>query len=333
MRLTVQSGNQPGQAFEIAKDVATIGRGTGCDIVLPDPSASRNHCQIVHDASGLTIQDLGSANGTFVNNERISAPRILRVGDTIRVGHTTFTIEEGEPSTILEISQITPSASANPPLTQAGSPRLLLAIGGVSVIAVLGLLIFNFVVGRASPTPPVALVPTVDTTVPTLSTSQATLTPRPAPTSTAAANTPASAATRTALPNPEATFTATPIPSPTATPTRFYADPRVLLPEPRRKFTLNEQIAFSWIPVGTLRGNDWYRVLVARESNFTEIACEIRTKETFVTLPGEGVSCNARWQFNNRYFWRIHVVAIDTAGDVNVLSPFQGQIYEFAWAP
>lgn len=63
----------------------TIGR-EGCDITIGDPDVSRRHAEIQIVGAVLSIQDLGSTNGTFVNGERIDQPRSLRDGDEVRIG-------------------------------------------------------------------------------------------------------------------------------------------------------------------------------------------------------------------------------------------------------
>lgn len=68
---------------------ATIGR-EGCDFTLTDPDVSRRHAAIQIAAGELSIEDLGSTNGTFVNGDRISARRSLRDGDEVRIGSTVW---------------------------------------------------------------------------------------------------------------------------------------------------------------------------------------------------------------------------------------------------
>jgi pSer/pThr/pTyr-binding forkhead associated (FHA) protein len=59
-----------------------------------DPRLSRRHCRLFVDDDGCgAIEDLGSTNGTWVNDERLSAPRPVETGDILRVGQTTFEIE------------------------------------------------------------------------------------------------------------------------------------------------------------------------------------------------------------------------------------------------
>lgn len=74
-----------------------IGRGTGCDIQLPDISVSRRHAQLWSEDDEYFIEDLGSTNGTYVNGELVSR-RKLRGGDKVRVGrlHVEFQIRDDE---------------------------------------------------------------------------------------------------------------------------------------------------------------------------------------------------------------------------------------------
>ena len=69
----------------------SLGRDPRSDVVLHSESASRNHARLVCSGGQCTLQDLGSANGTFVNGTRLaSAPRPLANGDVIRVGDQTL---------------------------------------------------------------------------------------------------------------------------------------------------------------------------------------------------------------------------------------------------
>ena len=63
------------------------------NLAIADPSVSRRHAKIAVGGDGCVIEDLGSANGTFVNHRRIAAPTPLHDGDQVAVGFvlTTFT--------------------------------------------------------------------------------------------------------------------------------------------------------------------------------------------------------------------------------------------------
>ena len=87
-RLVVRRGPQPNQAFEVSKDVTTLGRDISNDIVLNDRETSRHHLRLMRSGDTLTIEDLGSTNGTFVNGKRISGVTPLQNGDMIGLGET-----------------------------------------------------------------------------------------------------------------------------------------------------------------------------------------------------------------------------------------------------
>jgi FHA domain len=73
----------------------TIGRSPDNQLVISDPQASSHHAQIYPDGQGYLLVDLGSTNGTFVNEQRLIAhsPRMLNAGDVLRIGNTSFSYE------------------------------------------------------------------------------------------------------------------------------------------------------------------------------------------------------------------------------------------------
>ncbi|WP_157535104.1 ATP-binding cassette domain-containing protein [Nocardia inohanensis] len=72
----------------------SIGRTSDNEIVVNDPMASRKHARLVADPQGLAIEDLGSANGTFVNGRR-EQRTLLRERDIVTIGNVDFAVEEG----------------------------------------------------------------------------------------------------------------------------------------------------------------------------------------------------------------------------------------------
>jgi len=88
--LTTVRGRDVGQMFEVAdSQAATLGRSVKCDIRVPDGQASRSHCRVERIGNDWSITDLGSSNGTFVNEERVTEAT-LRSGDVILVGTTAY---------------------------------------------------------------------------------------------------------------------------------------------------------------------------------------------------------------------------------------------------
>lgn len=82
-------GHEPGTAYEIPGRGATLGRGD-VEIQLEDPFASSRHARITRQGHVLVIEDLGSTNGTFLNDEPLSGPQPLHPGDRIRIGDSEF---------------------------------------------------------------------------------------------------------------------------------------------------------------------------------------------------------------------------------------------------
>ena len=71
-----------------------IGRSSKCDIQIDQESVSRNHSKIVNTGKSILIRDLGSTNGTYVNDEPIDE-YVLRDGDLIKIGRTIFKFLSG----------------------------------------------------------------------------------------------------------------------------------------------------------------------------------------------------------------------------------------------
>ncbi len=94
-RLLVQRGPNAGQVFVLQMGDNTIGRTGRATIQLSDGLISRQHVRLNAEAKRVTLEDLGSANGTFVNGQKIgsTAPVTLHDGDTIAVGDTVLAFQ------------------------------------------------------------------------------------------------------------------------------------------------------------------------------------------------------------------------------------------------
>jgi pSer/pThr/pTyr-binding forkhead associated (FHA) protein len=86
----------------IGQEEFLLGRNTDCDLRLTDESVSRHHCLIRVSRLGTEICDMQSVNGTFVNGQRVISQQILRTGDVVRVGGSSFLIDlgDGQPTDI-----------------------------------------------------------------------------------------------------------------------------------------------------------------------------------------------------------------------------------------
>lgn len=95
----------------------TIGRD-GCDVNLSDPLISRRHAALSTDGGALSISDLGSSNGTFVNGRAIADERQLREGDEVRIGDATWEVRsagDGSPAgAATRLRGSIPSPAADP---------------------------------------------------------------------------------------------------------------------------------------------------------------------------------------------------------------------------
>ncbi len=90
-RLVVEhaAGHPGGIAYSLERG-ATLGRGD-VEIRLEDPFASTRHARVERQGSVLVLEDLGSTNGTYLNEEPLEGPRPLHQGDRIRIGDSEFT--------------------------------------------------------------------------------------------------------------------------------------------------------------------------------------------------------------------------------------------------
>jgi|SRR3712207_1598639 len=86
-------GHQSGLAYDIG-DGAVMGRGDRVEIKLEDPFASSQHARLVRQGSVVVLEDLGSTNGTYLNEELLQGPQPLHPGDRIRIGDSEFTYED-----------------------------------------------------------------------------------------------------------------------------------------------------------------------------------------------------------------------------------------------
>lgn len=88
--VAITSGDAPVRHIEVRSPLV-VGRGA-VDVVIDDPFASDRHLKLSIDSGRLVVEDLGSTNGTLVNDRRIEGPTALSRSDRIRVGTTTLEV-------------------------------------------------------------------------------------------------------------------------------------------------------------------------------------------------------------------------------------------------
>lgn len=86
VKLIVASGKSAGRSISLKNGKILIGRAEDCDVRPLGEEVSRRHCIVVADGTGVTVEDLKSRNGTYVNGVRIPAKVTLADGDIVRVG-------------------------------------------------------------------------------------------------------------------------------------------------------------------------------------------------------------------------------------------------------
>jgi len=95
--LRINSVEGSGEVLPLRGEQMLVGRSRECDLVLPDVLLSRRHAELFCTARGWLVRDLGSMNGTRVNDERIEDERVLYDGDVVTVGGWRLVFSEADP--------------------------------------------------------------------------------------------------------------------------------------------------------------------------------------------------------------------------------------------
>lgn len=91
VKLVVETGSARGRVIPLPTTVFTIGRGSKCHLRPHSLEVSKLHCAIAHWAGKVSVRDLKSVNGTFVNGERVEGETRIKDGDQLQVGPVIFT--------------------------------------------------------------------------------------------------------------------------------------------------------------------------------------------------------------------------------------------------
>jgi hypothetical protein len=92
MKLLIKEGPNSGQELDVDSEVVVGRDPASASLVIEDPEASRRHASLTPGGSGVTVEDLGSTNGTYVNGERLESARDASEGDEIRIGNTVLAV-------------------------------------------------------------------------------------------------------------------------------------------------------------------------------------------------------------------------------------------------
>lgn len=110
--LIASEGELAGQQWAIDNDPFIIGRGSDCDITLPERQVSRHHVKITHENSQYLLHDLNSKNGTHLNGVRVTGTAPLNDGDEIQIALCVKLLFVGTDATLpLTFEELTPAGN------------------------------------------------------------------------------------------------------------------------------------------------------------------------------------------------------------------------------
>jgi hypothetical protein len=92
LRVDTAPGLRSGAVYDLSNG-ALLGRGDDADIVLEDSFSSTRHARLIPQGDTIVLEDLGSTNGTYLNEEPLSGPQPLHDGDRIKIGSSEFLFE------------------------------------------------------------------------------------------------------------------------------------------------------------------------------------------------------------------------------------------------
>jgi pSer/pThr/pTyr-binding forkhead associated (FHA) protein len=129
------SGPTFGKTYAVVGAI-TVGRSSECDVCIPTDEISRHHAKLQVVPDGVMVEDLGSANGTFVNDQRVHGSVLMKAGDELRLDTVRFML-------------VSPTMEAQPPAATSKAPEPAPAAGTgaalwiVAALVVLGVIVLG----------------------------------------------------------------------------------------------------------------------------------------------------------------------------------------------
>jgi len=161
-KLTVLTEGFTGLSFEVKAEKASVGRLEGNAICIPEASVSSHHCELWLKGDDVIVKDLGSTNGSFINELQLVADKeaTLRPGQILRLGQVQLRFETGKKQT--DASRQTVKLGDSGTTAAAGATafskksnkanKVFFAVGGVLLLIIIGALVFAFMnLGSTNP--------------------------------------------------------------------------------------------------------------------------------------------------------------------------------------
>jgi predicted component of type VI protein secretion system len=121
-QLVVRTGPNAGRSYPLEAAEVIIGRDVSNAISINDAEISRKHCKLTLHGNTYVVEDLGSTNGTFVNNQRLTSSKVLNPGDNLSLGENISMLYEAamDPNATVVSSAKAPRTVA--PVKKAEAP-------------------------------------------------------------------------------------------------------------------------------------------------------------------------------------------------------------------
>jgi len=92
-RLVVEKNGKRARVVKLRSPTARLGRAHGNEVRIPSAEVSRRHCRLTESEGLLWVEDLESANGTYLNGDLITGRAVVRPGDNLQIGPVIFIVE------------------------------------------------------------------------------------------------------------------------------------------------------------------------------------------------------------------------------------------------